>query len=683
MSSGAIKSRTAYLGLGLINFNFPNWGDDANKNMQIVDAAFSILGITISGAWFNDTAYVSGSLVVDITNNTVYRCLVSHTSASTGSFADDRAAHPTYWQLYSTTVTGRGQWLTATQYFPNEVVFDGYVWAIAAKNFVSGVTLAADIAAGNFVTIVNGTAIVTDANTAKTAAQTAATNSAASATASANSATASAGSATTATTQAGIATTQAGNAAGSATTATTQAGIATTKASDAATSAATALTHENNTAAIYDAFDDRYLGSKGSDPTLDNDGNALLVGASYWSTVSTVLKYWSGSAWIVNTISGLGAAIQAFTAKVTPVGADILAIGDSAASWASKKLTLSNLAAWISLNLTNPVWSGKMNGAPIDSYRNKIINGDFTIWQRALSQSTSGYGSDDMWINSHLGTTKNHTLGTFALGHTQVPGNPTNFSRTAVTSVAGAGNYCIKEQHIEGVVANAGKTITFTFHARATTPKNMAIEFSQFFGTGGSPSAQVTGIGAQIVALTTTFQKFSITVAIPSLSGKTLGTNGGDYLAATFWFDAGSNFNARTANLGQQSGTFDISHVSFVEGDASTEDDPFPQRSIGQERALTQRYYNAFNASEGGGVGNKYSNAAMAGMFNAAISFPVEMRTVPTIALTGPAPDYTNSSNLTFTATTSGFTARVDASAAGMYRAYGASGATITADASP
>ena len=78
---------------------------------------------------------------------------------------------------------------------------------------------------------------------------------------------------------------------GSATTATTQAGIATTKAGEAATSA-------TNAAASYDDFDDRYLGAKSSNPSTDNDGDALVTGALYFNTTTNDMKVWSGSAWL-------------------------------------------------------------------------------------------------------------------------------------------------------------------------------------------------------------------------------------------------------------------------------------------------------------------------------------------------------------------------------------------------
>jgi hypothetical protein len=129
--------------------------------------------------------------------------------------------------------------------------------------------------------------------------------------AAAASASAAAASASTATTQAtnaaasaSTATTQATNAATSASTATTQAGIATTQASNASTSASAAstsasnaATSASNAAATYDLFDDRYLGAKASDPTVDNDGNPLVTGAMFFSTASNTTRIYNGAGW--------------------------------------------------------------------------------------------------------------------------------------------------------------------------------------------------------------------------------------------------------------------------------------------------------------------------------------------------------------------------------------------------
>jgi hypothetical protein len=152
---------------------------------------------------------------------------------------------------------------------------------------------------------------------AAAASASAAENSAVAAAASASSATSSASTATTqassATASASTATTQATNASTSASTATTQAGIATTQATNASTSASTASSAataaeaaRDATLAAYDSFDDRYLGSKTSDPTLDNDGNALLAGSLYYNSVAAEMRLYTGSAWVAAYVSGAG-----------------------------------------------------------------------------------------------------------------------------------------------------------------------------------------------------------------------------------------------------------------------------------------------------------------------------------------------------------------------------------------
>jgi len=63
-------------------------------------------------------------------------------------------------------------------------------------------------------------------------------------------------------------------------------------------SATAAAASATAAAASYDSFDDRYLGSKSTPPSVDNDGNALITGALYWDTVSDGMFVWSGSAWV-------------------------------------------------------------------------------------------------------------------------------------------------------------------------------------------------------------------------------------------------------------------------------------------------------------------------------------------------------------------------------------------------
>ena len=61
-------------------------------------------------------------------------------------------------------------------------------------------------------------------------------------------------------------------------------------AADASATAAAASA--TSAATSYDNFDDRYLGAKASDPTLDNDGDALIDGALYFDTTLNVMKFY-------------------------------------------------------------------------------------------------------------------------------------------------------------------------------------------------------------------------------------------------------------------------------------------------------------------------------------------------------------------------------------------------------
>jgi hypothetical protein len=157
----------------------------------------------------------------------------------------------------------------------------------------------------------------TNAAASEAAAATSETNAATSETNAATSESNASTSASTATTQAGIATTQAGIATTQAGNASTSASNASTSESNAATSESNAATSESNAAAsaaaaatAADNFDDVYLGSKASDPTLDNDGDALNAGDLYYNTTSGNLKYYTGSAWIAVTSGGITDLVQ-------------------------------------------------------------------------------------------------------------------------------------------------------------------------------------------------------------------------------------------------------------------------------------------------------------------------------------------------------------------------------------
>jgi hypothetical protein len=145
-------------------------------------------------------------------------------------------------------------------------------------------------------------------------------NSANSASASASTATTQAGfassNAATATTQAGFATSNATAALGYSSNSSNFANNASNFANTASNSANAANSARDAALAAADNFDDVYLGSKTSDPTLDNDGDALTAGDLYYNSVGTVLKYYTGSAWVSITSGGITDVVQDTTPQL-------------------------------------------------------------------------------------------------------------------------------------------------------------------------------------------------------------------------------------------------------------------------------------------------------------------------------------------------------------------------------
>ena len=194
-----------------------------------------------------------------------------------------------------------------------------------ATNAANSATAAAASASAASSSASSASSSASTATTQASNASTSATNAANSASAASTSATNAASSASTAATQASNASTSATNAASSASAASTSASNAATSATNAsnsasaaATSASNAATSETNAANsasaaaasaasaanTFDSFDDRYLGTKASNPTVDNDGNALVAGALYFSTSENIMKVYDGASWIAATSAG-------------------------------------------------------------------------------------------------------------------------------------------------------------------------------------------------------------------------------------------------------------------------------------------------------------------------------------------------------------------------------------------
>jgi hypothetical protein len=170
--------------------------------------------------------------------------------------------------------------------------------AASATAAATSATSAAASASSMTASVAAAATSATSAAASATAAATSATSAAASASAAATSATSAAASQTAAATSASSALTSQTAAATSASSALTSQTAAATSAASAATSATSSATSASSSATTYTAYDQRYLGSKSSAPTVDNLGNALIIGATYWSTSLNNMYVWSGSVWV-------------------------------------------------------------------------------------------------------------------------------------------------------------------------------------------------------------------------------------------------------------------------------------------------------------------------------------------------------------------------------------------------
>jgi hypothetical protein len=289
------------------------------------------------------------------------------------------------------------------------------------------------------------------------------------------------------------------------------------------------------------------------------------------------------------------------------------------------------------------------------SISNAIINGGFDINQRTFTSTTSNVYHFDRWRSLiNTGTTTNSAQ-TFTLGDAPVAG-ARNFLRTVTTSQSGSGAYAINIQPIEDVRTFAGETVTISFYARAGsgTPK-LGLELFQFFGTGGSPSASVS-VPAGSITLSTSWARYSLSVAVPSITGKTVGTNNNSALELNVWYSAGSDFNARTSSIGTQNNTFDIWGVQLEAGTVAN-DFRRNANSLQGELAACQRYYQRFTSNNANGTFALGSSPATT-TANPLLRHSVTMRTTPSsiefsaMNLTDTVSDYAVS-NITISTTLS------------------------------
>jgi hypothetical protein len=291
--------------------------------------------------------------------------------------------------------------------------------------------------------------------------------------------------------------------------------------------------------------------------------------------------------------------------------------------------------------------------------KNQIINGDFRINQRGFSSQAvtaeqKNYTFDRFYFLNVVGGTTTCSAQTFTAGAAPVAGyESTNFIRLASTGQSSGAAGSFIAQSIEDVRTDAGQTVTVSFWAKATsgTPK-VGINVAQNFGSGGS--AQVDN--AASLTISTSWTRYTRTVTLASISGKTIGSSSA--LVLELWTSAGVDFNSRTGSIGIQTTTIDFWGIQLEIGSVATAFQT-ATGTIQGELAACQRYCLSLvtGNSKSFGIGTNYTASAA----YTAISFPVTMRTTPTlVAASGSlyyalfrngAPDYFDSLTIGETST--------------------------------
>lgn len=329
-----------------VNMTLPRATVRANKNLAFDANGDPVVGEAIGdfrGNWTSGTAYNKRDLIKDTSNANIYYCVTAHTAS--GSQPISTNTDSAKWTLIvDAAAAGAAQIAAEAAQAAAETAETNAETAetnaeTAETNAETAATNAASSASAASTSATNAASSASSASTSASTATTKASEASTSATNAASSASSASTSASTATTKASeastsasnastsatnaatsassasssasTATTQATNAASSATTASTQAtnaassaSTASTQATNAATSATNAASSAAAAASALDSFDDRYLGSKTSDPTVDNDGNALVTGALYYNSSTQVMKVYDGANWIAATAAG-------------------------------------------------------------------------------------------------------------------------------------------------------------------------------------------------------------------------------------------------------------------------------------------------------------------------------------------------------------------------------------------
>lgn len=279
--------------------------------------------------------------------------------------------------------------------------------------------------------------------------------------------------------------------------------------------------------------------------------------------------------------------------------------------------------------------------------RNLIHNSAFMIAQRGNGPFTAGTTADRWGISAGTDTISYSVVALPDADRTTIGDEAALLSlQNTFTGNAAAGAYNFLFQRIENLRRLSAKTVLLSFWAKAAagTPK-LGINIAQNFGTGGSPSAQVVALATgNAVTLSTTWTRYTTTIALPSAAGKTFGANPDDNTQLEFWYSSGATLAARSGNIGVQSGTIAIWGVQLeIAQPGQTQPTPLEKRDPVLELQQCQRFFFTGNVIGGGSMNASQTMYVGYGL-------PVAMRGNVLLALGSNAS--TNVTGVTFNPTT-------------------------------
>lgn len=290
--------------------------------------------------------------------------------------------------------------------------------------------------------------------------------------------------------------------------------------------------------------------------------------------------------------------------------------------------------------------------ATIDSvvgFKNYIINGGFTVWQRGFVINNVGVDSytADMWVHTRNGSgaTVNIQQGSWLPGSTETGvGFTSHGILEFIQTAAGTGcSFNTINHRIESVQWSSEKILTLSFNCEFLSAADILpmIIVRQNFGVGGSASVG-TVIATNIPVSSNSWNKKSFTFALPSISGKTVGTS--PYTEIIIFLPV---------NKVQH---FRLNKVQLESGSVVT---PFESRPQELEESLCQRYFQR--------VRQRIIESRAAGEYaSSSTTLPVTMRVSPSYILTTTYSSVNVASNIVAVAGSSNFSRQCTATSAGV-----------------